>query len=111
MVSESKGCGVREERLWCQRVRVVVLESSGYAVRECRLWCKTVPVVEGNLGVGVEEGSRRALGSGQGQRGGDLNVCACVCVCVCVCACVCVFVCQWRYNGVTVVLPVVPRGG
>jgi hypothetical protein len=34
MMSESNGYGVREERLWCQRVTVMMLESKGYDVRE-----------------------------------------------------------------------------
>jgi hypothetical protein len=33
MVLESNGYGVKERRLWCQRVRVMVLESKGYGVR------------------------------------------------------------------------------
>jgi hypothetical protein len=34
MVSESNGDGVREKRLWCQRVTVMVLQSNGYGVTE-----------------------------------------------------------------------------
>jgi hypothetical protein len=32
MVLESNGYGVREQRLWCQRVTIIVLESNGYGV-------------------------------------------------------------------------------
>jgi hypothetical protein len=34
MVSESKGYGVREKWLWCQRVTLMVSESNDYGVRE-----------------------------------------------------------------------------
>jgi hypothetical protein len=34
MVLESDGYGVREQRLWFQRVTVMVLESDGYGDRE-----------------------------------------------------------------------------
>jgi hypothetical protein len=34
MVLEREGYGIREGRLWCQRVTVMVLESNGYGVRE-----------------------------------------------------------------------------
>jgi hypothetical protein len=34
MVSESDGYGVREYRIWCQRVTVMVTESDGCGVRE-----------------------------------------------------------------------------
>jgi hypothetical protein len=34
MVLESNGYGVREQRLWCERVTVMVLENNGYGVRE-----------------------------------------------------------------------------
>ena len=33
MVFESNGYGVREERLWCYRVTIIVLESNGYGGR------------------------------------------------------------------------------
>jgi hypothetical protein len=34
MVLKSYGYGVRELRLWCEGVTVMVLESNGYGVRE-----------------------------------------------------------------------------
>jgi hypothetical protein len=36
MVLESNAYGVREERIWCQRVTLMVLESHGYGVRAVR---------------------------------------------------------------------------
>jgi hypothetical protein len=34
MVLESNGSGVKESRLWCQRLTIMVLKSNGYGVRE-----------------------------------------------------------------------------
>jgi hypothetical protein len=39
MVLKTAGCHVRENRLWCGRVTVVMLESNGCGVMEQRLWC------------------------------------------------------------------------
>jgi hypothetical protein len=41
----SSGDTVRESRLCCQIVMIMLLESNGYSVRELWLWCQRVVVL------------------------------------------------------------------
>jgi hypothetical protein len=75
MVPESNGYGVREQRLWCQRVTVMVSESDGYGVT-----CLRATKVRNVPPQHTARPEHMTAPDGDGDGHGDRDCECCVCV-------------------------------